>query len=333
MKSLAHRFISGAACAASMLAGPSMARELAAGQVEIELHAQVQAPRRVVQLGDVAHIRATDFATIQRLLVLPLGEVSRPGDDAVLEREVLAQWIRARAGIEPARLIWRGAQRSVVRTAVQQVSSAQLEEVARASLQRWLRARTTRFGIESAGPVRDLSLPAGDVKLEARALPQGSQPASRMVVWVDVWAGGAFVQTVPVSFAVDAYRQGWVAAVAAAAGAPLDGEALLQREVAMTGRSASSSPLPVSAEAHPMQAARTLRAGETLTAGNTRKVSAVGRGEWVTLQFKSGGLALEGRAESLQDGEPGQVVRVRLAGAASPVEARVVARGRVEATP
>ena len=57
------------------------------------------------------------------------------------------------------------------------------------------------------------------------------------------------------------------------------------------------------------------------------------RGEWVTLLLKAGVTQLEGRAEALQEGDLGQVVKVRMAGAASSVDALVVDRGRVEAMP
>lgn len=57
------------------------------------------------------------------------------------------------------------------------------------------------------------------------------------------------------------------------------------------------------------------------------------RGDWVVLHIKSGRVELEQRAQALQDGELGQVVKVRAASSADQVEARVVAAGRVEAMP
>jgi flagella basal body P-ring formation protein FlgA len=53
----------------------------------------------------------------------------------------------------------------------------------------------------------------------------------------------------------------------------------------------------------------------------------------VTLLLNTGGMRIESRAEALQEGDLGRRVKVRVAGASSPVEALVVDRGRVEAMP
>jgi len=307
------------------------ARALASGHVTIELRAEVEAAQRQVRLGDVAYLRTTDLGTMQRLLALPLGEAPRAGSEAVLDRELLARWIRLRAGIAPELLLWEGAQRAVVRTPVQAVTPERIEGAARAVLEQWLSSRAVRFSVEAAGLRDSISLPPGRAELKVRPLPAGGQPASRMVVWVDAWVDGAFIRTVPVSFAVEAYGDAWVTVAPAPAGAALARPLLEQRQVSITDRRAA--PLAAAADPAALQATRTLRAGDALTTQNTRTAAGVERGQWVTLKFSAGGLQLEGRAEALQEGEPGQTVRVRLAGATQPVEARVVERGRVEAMP
>lgn len=57
----------------------------------------------------------------------------------------------------------------------------------------------------------------------------------------------------------------------------------------------------------------------------------VARGEWVSLRYRNGGVELESRAEVLQDGSTGDVVRVRASFANAPLQARVIAAGQVEA--
>lgn len=297
---------------------------------EIELRPQVTVAERQVRLGDVAYLRTADLETIRRLAALPLGAAPQPGRHAVLDREVLARWIRARVGLRPEQLAWTGAAQAQVRGSVQLVTSGQIEQAARVALGEWLAARSSRFDVDVASPGRDLQLPAGRVALTARPLAAGAQPASRMVVWMDVAVDGAYVRTVPVTFSVDAYRDAWVASTEVAGGALLAPGMLELKEVEVTGRSA----LPVSA-ARPgaLRASRDLQPGEPLSSRNATQVAAVERGGTVTLHFKAGAMQLEGRAESLQDGEIGQLVKVRMAGATSAVQARVVERGRVEATP
>ncbi len=58
---------------------------------------------------------------------------------------------------------------------------------------------------------------------------------------------------------------------------------------------------------------------------------AVARGAFAAMAAHSGGVAVETRVEVLQDGEPGQQVRVRMATASTSILARVLASGRVEA--
>jgi len=304
-------------------------------QIEIELRPEVVAKQRQVLLGDVAFLRTTDLAAIQRLVELPLGPAPRPGSEAVMDRATLARWIRSQLGIASEQLSWRGAERSHVKGSLQVLPTQRIEQTARTALEQWLASRASRFDIESTGLSHDLNLPAGRVELSARSLPTGANPSARMVVWVDVSVDGAFARTVPVSFLVEAYREAWVAKSGVAPGAALAPTMLERREVAVSSQRAAvfaagdATELPSAG----LRSRRSLKAGEPLNAQNAERIMAVGRGEWVTLLLKTGGTQLEGRAEALQEGDLGQVVKVRMAGASSSVEALVVDRGRVEAMP
>jgi flagella basal body P-ring formation protein FlgA len=59
----------------------------------------------------------------------------------------------------------------------------------------------------------------------------------------------------------------------------------------------------------------------------------VARGDWATLHSAAGAVTLESRVEVLQDGRPGQRVRVRQQGATGPVFARVLGAGQLELVP
>lgn len=327
MKRIALTVVS---CLAGAVAGSAVAGSLAPGQVEIALHAQVSTAHRIVTLGEAASLRTTDLDTIRQLVNLPLGEAPRAGVRLALQRDALARWIRVRTGIEPERIVWSGASQAEVATGVQRLAAANVEAVARKTLEAWLASRTTRFTLERTGPIQALELPPGAVALQARALPAEASPSKRMLVWVDVNVDGAYVRTLPVSFDVEAYRQAWVAAGDAAAGAPLDAGRMQPREVPVTAEPQALVPPGRPGE---LQAVRRLSAGEPLTASNTRHLPAVRRGDVVALQFHSGGLRLESRAEALQEGDPGESVQVRMAGAQASIVARVVEAGKVEVMP
>lgn len=119
--------------------------------------------------------------------------------------------------------------------------------------------------------------------------------------------------------------------------APRAGAATVVRRDAIARWVRSQAGLPM---------ARTLWTGasETLIQGSNGKtpssfasVASIGsatqvvtRGEWVMLQLKSGAVELERRAQALQDGSIGDTVKVRAEN--GPLDARITARGRVEAS-
>jgi flagellar basal body P-ring formation protein FlgA len=305
------------------------AAELGPGQVEISLRADVTAMCRTVVLDEIATLRTTNLQMLRRLMELPLGQAPRPGSEALLKRERLEHWIRSRVGIAPEQLIWKGAEQTRVRTAVQRLAAQRMEEVARTALQQWLQPRTSRFSVETARAVQEVSLPPGNVVVAARALPANAQPTSHMVVWVDVSVDGAFVRAMPVSFQVEAFREAWVVSDTIAAGTSLTGHLLEAKELPVMARPVAL----VTPKGGDIRSVRRLHPGEPVTQENTQKLAAVRRGDMVSLQFRAGPVQLEGRAEALQEGELGQVVRVRMTGAAMPLHARVIEPGRVEAMP
>ncbi|WP_193387940.1 flagella basal body P-ring formation protein FlgA [Caenimonas sp. SL110] len=97
----------------------------APGEVQIELRQQVAPGQREVKLGDVAIIRTRDYATIERLVGLPLGPAPREGTQAVLRREVLARWIRSQVGISRDQIAWSGPEQVVVRVGYRQAVTQQ----------------------------------------------------------------------------------------------------------------------------------------------------------------------------------------------------------------
>jgi flagellar basal body P-ring formation protein FlgA len=64
-----------------------------------------------------------------------------------------------------------------------------------------------------------------------------------------------------------------------------------------------------------------------------REPLAVVRGDWARLRSSEGAITLESRVEVLQDGRPGQRIRVRQQGASTALFARVLAPGQLELAP
>lgn len=323
-----------AVAAWTMCPGAASAVELGEGQVQIELRPQVTAREQEVRLGDVANIYTRDLQTIQRLSALPLGQAPRAGTEAVVRREVIARWVRSRLGIGRDQVVWSGPEETHVRRLAQDVPAIRIEQAAKTALNAWLDQRASRYGAEVLLLPADLKLPAGQVEFKARPLAANAEPTPRMVVWMDVLVEGRFVRAVPVSFNVEAYRDAWVAPAGVARGVALAPGMVEKREVDITSRSVAALPVKgaqLAETAGGWTTTKAVKEGEPLTARNAAPAPLVARGEWVALHLKSGLVQLEGRAQALQDGELGQVVQVRSSNGASPVAARIVAPGKVEA--
>ena len=297
----------------------------------IELPIVSEAKHGDVVLGDVAGLASPDLPTLRKLMRLPLGRLPKSGEPTHLDRAALARWIRARVGIDPARIAWSGADGVDIYLPTRELSGEQLASVAKASLSDWLSTRSSRSSVELSRTPRDIVVPAGTVKVAVRPISNAALMTKRMSVWVDVWADDRFIQTVPVDFEVSAYERGYVADSAAAQGSPLDQVRMQARDIDLTTLSAKSPLTSAAPESiGDMQLRRSVAAGEVVTRDSIESRPAVARGDWATLRAIAGAVNLESRVEVLEDGRNGQMVHVKLPNATAPMLARVIGPRAVE---
>jgi flagella basal body P-ring formation protein FlgA len=189
----------------------------AAPRAQIELLARVEAGEEPVRLGDVAHLRSTELPLMRHLVNLPIGPAPALGQSATASREAIAQWIRARAGLDAAGIAWSGAPQVQVVRATRQIAGERLADVAVQRLRAWLGERGQAAEVRVRSTPRDVDVPPGPLRLEAR--PPGSAAVRpRMVMWVDIWAADRFVRTVAVPMLVSAEASPLHAATASPAG-------------------------------------------------------------------------------------------------------------------
>jgi flagellar basal body P-ring formation protein FlgA len=317
------------ACAAST------SGELREGQLQIALRSEVAVAAGDVRLGDIAILHTRDLSAIRRLVSLPIGRAPAAGAEGIVRQHAIERWLRTQVGIASEQIVWSGSTQTHVRRLAQHLSAAHLERTAEIALLGWLAQRASRYDIQPMAISGDVQLPAGPVTLQVRPFADGADPAQRMVVWVDVQVDGQFVRAVPVSFRVEAYRQGWVATAPIAGGVVLAPGVVQPREVKVTGHSRDEAPRLIPEPGMQLTGWRTtkpVRDGEPITARNAALAPMVARGEWVLLRVRSGQIELERRAQVMQDGDLGQVVQVRSAANSASIAARVTASGQVEAT-
>ncbi|MEO6936636.1 MAG: flagellar basal body P-ring formation chaperone FlgA [Collimonas sp.] len=321
----------GLACAGNISHAQLEARKW---PVKIELRAKVQVKHARVTLGDVANLSTGDLATLYQWMKLLLGAAPRAGNMVNLERGELERWVRSRQ-LTQGVAVWSGAERVEISASEQTLAGERVIDSAREELSRWLKTRVERSEIGEVSEPRDLSLPQGKVELRVRPLPEGRPPSRRMLMWVDIWIDNDFSRSVPVSFDVRAYQDGYVASQDMMAGSIVNPANFERREVdiadaphenavSVKSRSDSDSTL--------WRVRRSVNKGEPVLRSQVEAAPAVTRGEQITLRTHTGLVSLEGRVEALQDGYPGQLVRVKAASATNSVMARVAGPGMVEIT-
>ncbi|SFD93599.1 flagellar basal body P-ring formation chaperone FlgA [Paracidovorax konjaci] len=324
--------------AASAAAGAGMPAPV----LRIALQPQVLVERSDVRLGDVAILSSPDLEVLRRAMSLPLGHAPRVGEAIALESTRLQRWIRSRTGLQESEIEWEGALATSVRMAAKEVAGEAVIEQARAALRAHIQAMAKQNGLVQprvelqpvSMPVT-VEVPAMESSLRVRPLAQ-SPVGKRMLVWVDVFAGDRHVRAIPVRFEVALFAMAPVARTELAAGSEIPAASVAFREVELTRLPPASIPAAWSADEEAPASLRVrhkTERGDVLTTDRIQPMPAVARGQWVSVISRSGAMSLESRAESLQDGQVGQVVRARPLNATDVLLARVVGPGQLEVQP
>ena len=197
-----------------------------------------------------------------------------------------------------------------------------------------VRARLSRPGarveVRVRRPPKDVTVPAGRIALDVRALPEKQIVPKQVSAWVDILSDEAPVRTVPVQLEVRVFAPAYVAAADEPAGRALESAAFEVREIEWTGR--ISAPIAPGA-AGLVRLRRPLYAGQIVARDHVEPAPLVTRGSSATLLAARGLVTLESRVEVLQDGRSGQTVQVRFPDASAAIFARVTGPGIVEVGP
>lgn len=298
--------------------------------VSVELPPEVIAEVAHVRLGQVVRLSGAEPNLMRRLADLPLGKVPLGPEGTLLERTMLARWIRRQTGLREEQIDWRGESVTRVTLASVQISEEALQQAAEGALRQWLSERVEWFSIRLANRISGIALPGRNLRLEVQPIRQ-EQPLPRMHVQVDILGEHGRLRSVLMSFDVTAYAKGIVVTHGIEAGRdPV--EVFEERSVEVTARNRSGKLLETGDVRgdRPSRLRRNLRAGEPVFSSDIEPAPAVQRGAWVTLRMKNGDIAIESRVQALQDGVLGQGIRVKRVGAERSIFARVSGNDIVE---
>ncbi|WCM91105.1 flagellar basal body P-ring formation chaperone FlgA [Acidovorax sp. NCPPB 2350] len=330
------------------LAGTAMAVPTVDAQggpwLRIEMRPQVQVRQTLVRLGDVALLTSPDLALLKRAMSIPLGQAPRAGETVQLESERLGYWLRTRTGLQQDQIQWEGATATTVGTATRELPGEEVLAPARAALLARIKDAARQRGLlqprielEAVSVPSNVQVPVGEIVLRVRP---GTPPAlnRHMLIWVDVFVAEQHVRAVPVRFDVGIFALAPVATRELAIGSAIESDGIALREVNVAGLSETASLVAwagdqtVEAKA-PSLVRRHTPAGSVITEDRLQRAPTVARGDWVSLVTRNGLLSLESRAEVLQDGQVGQVVRARPVNGTGVLLARVVGPGQLESQP
>lgn len=328
-----------AALAALAFAGASVAAPQDSARLTIELPARAEVGAGPVSFGKVAFLTTEDLPALRRAMAVPLGTAPRAGAPVVLDRDTLAHWVARRTGLRYDQIVWRGAPEVEVAVATQELSGQRVADAAEQGLRAWLGVNSQRFEVMPVSGVPDLVVPAGAVALQVRPIAAQSLPSQRMRVWIDLFVDERFVRTLTASFEVNAWAELAVAGQDLAAGQSVRADQVRRADVDLTRLRGSRNPAAGGARAEAATLAvgqrlrEPLRAGDPIATARTESEPLVRRGTWAAMDAQNGNVSVQSRVEVLQDGRPGETVRVKMPGASGSVLARVVGLHQVELQP
>lgn len=282
------------------------------GAITVRLHAQAHLAKAQYTLGDVAQIsggaespdsiHSTDVAA---LAAITLGVAPRMGQAQAVQRTEIARVIERHRPDLRGRIRWDGAQAVTLRSQGLRYDGRELLAAARGFLQERLAPDFERVELTPVGKIEDLYYPQGELSVTAR-LGQAALH-KRMCVWLNLSVDGRPYRSVPVWFAVQAYRPAWVAKSALAGQQAVSAQDVVQetREVA-----AFADAIPAAQGWTGMRLKRPLAAGEVLRQRDLEPVPAVIRAQDVRVRVAAGAVAVETQGKALADGHIGDRIKI-----------------------
>ncbi len=329
---LRQRMVTVAALLVALPAAPGAARaQSGLAPVVVRLEARVEVPDAIVLVGDVARVGGSDSALVRRVAALDVAEVA--GREVGVSREQVALRLRL-AGLEPGQFRVEGAGRAVVTAAPVALTPAALVEAARRALRRAAPAALEEATVRPANLVQvpPVALYPGDVVSLDGSVSGAVAVPGRVTAEVGVRVNGARRATARIDLDVRPYQEIAVPRRRIEAKEPLTAENLqLERRPA----DSANGCLPGRQVLGVARARRVLMPGQPLRHGDVEETPKAGGGtvkprDLVKLVARVGPLRVTAVGEVLQEGQVGQIIRVRNVDSKGMVQGRLVDPATVE---
>jgi len=296
----------------------------AAADVHLHLPRNVSVSNETFTLGEIAVVRSPDDELERKMSSIVMGRTPQSGEKTVIDRRTIRSRLAANR-ISASRVRLTGAEKVTVTCNESLINARRLIDAA----EQFLAAR--RPGPSGCSwrlvrKPRDLAVyPAKDIQLRCRLAK--SAPRGYVTVDVVAFSGERELAATMLLFKL-AYPVPQAVAVKDIAAGEMLTQANTQVRVVNVEREASADWSPP----YGMVATRAIPAGRIISPGLIRKEKpevVVQRNHTVQMKIEAPGFTITGLGLALQDGRPGEMIKVRNADSKRIVTAKVAADGTV----
>jgi flagella basal body P-ring formation protein FlgA len=303
---------------------------LCLGNVTVTLPTEAEARGTELTVDTICSLAGDDPAAVERVAALSLGYAPAPGHTRLFDAWRLQQDLRRAAPDLDVRVV--GARACRVSPATEIVAGSQIEDIARAELERQLEGLDAEA--RPVGAVADVRVPAGQAGSGGAELRSVLAPdqgrAGNLSVPVRILVDGDVSRTIWTRWEVDLWARYQVLMHAVPAGARIGGAMLEMRRLeasaanARPGARVLGRALLVGA-----LAARDLDAGRPLTDLDVVRPTLVRSGDTTFLEVRKGAIHARVGAVAGEDGALGDRITVTLQGSGRQMRAVVLSRDLV----
>ena len=268
----------------------------------LELLPHAVASSQGVFLGDVVTNKSEQ--ALPRILLAPAPPVGRP----MFYSRVQVNGMLAKAAPEISCTNWCGAERIKISRATRVGNYTMLQELLTEALQKESVKDRGEVELRFTRPWNALVVPDDPISIKITEMPS-SGVSPNFVCRFDLMAGEEKVGTFQQMLSASVWREVFVAQSNLTRGTPLkDADVGLERRDVLNNRDYLTS-LPLD---NPyVEFGQNVAAGNQITARVLRLKTIIKRGRVIDAVAQDEGMTISARAEALEDGIPGQMVRLR----------------------
>jgi flagella basal body P-ring formation protein FlgA len=306
--------------------------------VVVHLLPEIATTKRIVTTTDIAEISGGDPAIRREIERLDMADVGPEDHDAISRWQVLVRLTLA--GIPSESYTLAGAEETWIRRGQSEINDAVVIEAARESLAEHWKLESRDLSVQLAAPLPiQIDEWASDIDdLRIRAFVEGTMQPGRLTVTMGLYDEDRLVRTFPAQFHAAVPREVAILTRSVRRGDTIASDMIEFQHRELVGANAFS----VAGDAVGKVATRNLRVGDYLktsdieipsTAAVSKAVTVIKKRDFVRVFVRSRGLMVTvPRAQALDDGDVGDLIRVKNLQSSQIITGRVVDANAVEAS-